>query len=159
LVWKYCLRSGVWAFKVDFEYGALPTSRTRQELRRLLWRWVFFAVALVVAAKLTGYFVEGFDVIPIKTFNDALMVFLGAGVLGLINATLGKVVKFLTMPLNCLTLGLFSLVVNAAMLMLAGSLGIGFEVKGIVAALVGSVILAVINGLLGTLIPDEDKKD
>jgi putative membrane protein len=116
-------------------------------------------VALVVAAKLTGLVVEGFDVIPIKTVNDALMVLLGAGILGLINATLGKVVKFLTLPLNCLTLGLFSLVVNAAMLMLAGSLGFGFEVENFLAALVGSVALAIINGLLGTLIPDEDKKD
>ena len=128
-------------------------------MRRLLLRWIFFAVALVVAAKLTGLLVDGFDVIPIKTVNDALMVLLGAGILGLINATLGKVVKFLTLPLNCLTLGLFSLVVNAAMLMLAGSLGFGFEVENFLAALVGSVALAIINGLLGTLIPDEDKKD
>lgn len=128
-------------------------------MRRLLLRWVFFAVALVVAAKLTGLVVEGFNVIEIKGINDALMVLLGAGVLGLINATLGKILKFLTLPLNCLTLGLFSFVVNAAMLYLAGSLQIGFEVTGILAALVGSVALAIVNGLLGTLIPDEDKKD
>lgn len=128
-------------------------------MKRLLLRWVFFAVALIVAAKLTSYVTPGFDVIPIKTFNDALMVLLGAGVLGLINATLGKVVKFLTLPLTCLTLGLFSLIVNAAMLMLAGSLEIGFRVENFLAALVGSVALAIVNALLGILIPDEDKKD
>jgi putative membrane protein len=120
---------------------------------------VFFAVALIVAAKLTGYLVEGFDVIPIKTAGDALTVLVGAGVLALINATLGKIIKFLTLPITCLTLGLFSLVVNAAMLMLAGSLEIGFQVDNFLAALVGSTALAVVNALLGTLIPDEDKKD
>lgn len=101
----------------------------------------------------------GFDVIPIKTANDAFMVLIGAAALALINATLGKVVKFLTLPITCLTLGLFTLVVNAAMLMLAGSLELGFRVDGFVPALVGSTVLAVVNGVLGILIPDEDKKD
>lgn len=128
-------------------------------MSRLILKWVFFTVALIVAAKVTGMFMQGFDVIPIKTFMDALTVLLGAAVLALINATLGRVIKFLTIPLNCLTLGLFSLVVNAAMLMLAGSLRIGFVVEDFWAALVGSLVLAVVYGLLGILIPDEDKKD
>jgi putative membrane protein len=128
-------------------------------LSRLILKWVFFTVALIVAAKVTGMFMRGFDVIEIKTFMDALTVLLGAAVLALINATLGRVIKFLTIPLNCLTLGLFSLVVNAAMLMLAGSLKIGFVVDDFLAALVGSLVLAVVYGLLGILIPDEDKKD
>ena len=116
-------------------------------------------MALVLAAKLTNVFVKGFDVAPYDTFGGAMNVLLGAGVLGLINATLGRIVKFLTLPLTCLTLGLFSLVVNAAMLMLAGSLEIGFRVENFMAALVGSVVLSVVYGLLGILIPDEDKKD
>lgn len=128
-------------------------------MRRLLLKWVFFTVALIVAAKVTGMFMPGFDVIPIKTVMDGLTVLVGAAILALINATLGRIVKFLTIPLNCLTLGLFSLVVNAAMLMLAGSLEIGFVVENFWAALVGSLVLAVVYGLLGILIPDEDKKD
>ena len=128
-------------------------------MKRLLLKWVLFAVALVVAAKVTGMFMPGFDVIEIKSFGDAMTLLLGAAVLALINATLGRVVKFLTIPLNCLTLGLFSLVVNAAMLWLAGSLKIGFLVDGFLAALVGSLVLSVVYGLLGILIPDEDNKD
>ncbi len=128
-------------------------------MKRLLLKWILFAVALIVAAKVTGMFLKGFDVIPIESFTDAMTVLLGAAVLAIINATLGRVVKFFTLPLNCLTLGLFSLVVNAAMLMLAGSLKIGFVVEGFVPALVGSTVLAVVYGLLGILIPDEDKKD
>jgi putative membrane protein len=128
-------------------------------MKRLLLKWILFAVALIVAAKVTGMFMDGFDVVEIKTVSDALTVLVGAAVLAIINATLGKVVKFFTLPLNCLTLGLFSLVVNAAMLMLAGSLKIGFVVNGFLPALVGSTVLAVVYGLLGILIPDEDKKD
>lgn len=128
-------------------------------MKRLLLKWVLFAVALIVAAKVTGMFLPGFDVLPIEGFGDAMNLLLGAAVLALINATLGRVVKFLTIPLNCLTLGLFSLVVNAAMLWLAGSLKIGFVVDGFLAALVGSLVLSVVYGLLGILIPDEDKKD
>ena len=130
-----------------------------ERLKRLLWRWVFFAVALVLAAKATGYVVEGFSVNPIETFNDALVLLVGAGALALINATVGKLLKLLALPITCLTLGLFSLVINAAMLQLAGSLELGFQVDGFVPALIGSTVLAVINAILGTLIPDEEEKD
>lgn len=128
-------------------------------MKRLLWRWVFFAVALVLAARVTGYVVEGFSVNPIETFTDAMVLLVGAGALALINATVGKLLKLLALPITCLTLGLFSLVINAAMLQLAGSLELGFRVDGFVPALIGSTVLAVINAILGTLIPDEDEKE
>ena len=128
-------------------------------MRRFLWRWVFLAVAIVLAAKVTKLVVGGFDVIPIKTAGDVFTIMLGAAALGLINATVGRIVRFLALPLTCLTLGLFALVINAALLMLAGSLGLGFQVDNWVAALVGSTAVAVINAVLGTLIPDERKDD
>ena len=128
-------------------------------VKRLLWRWVFFTVALVLAARVTGYVREGFSIIPIETFSDAMVLMFGAGVLAFINATVGKLLKLLALPITCLTLGLFSLVINAAMLQLAGSLELGFRVDGFVPALIGSTVLAVINAILGTLIPDEDEKD
>lgn len=128
-------------------------------MRRALLKWLFYTVALIVAAKVTEMFMPGFSVVPIKTAGDFFTVALGALVLGLVNSTLGRIVKFLTLPLTCLTLGLFTLVVNAAMLMLAGSLELGFKVDGFLPALVGSTVLAVVYGLLGILIPDEDKKD
>ena len=83
----------------------------------------------------------------------------GAAALALINATLGTVLRILTLPLTCLTLGLFSLVVNAGVLMAAGSLELGFRVDGFVPALIGAVLLAVINSILGTVIPDDKEKD
>lgn len=125
----------------------------------MLLKWLFYTVALIVAAKVTEMFMPGFSVVPIDSAGAFFTVALGALVLGLVNSTLGRIVKFLTLPLTCLTLGLFTLVVNAAMLMLAGSLELGFEVDGFLPALVGSTVLAVVYGLLGILIPDEDKKD
>lgn len=128
-------------------------------MRRLILKWIFFAVAVYFSAKITGLFMDGFTVIEVKGFQEAWRLLLGAGALALINATLGRVIKFLTIPLTCLTLGLFSLVVNAAMLMLAGSLELGFQVDGFLPALAGSTVLAVVNAVLGLLIPDEEKKD
>ena len=46
---------------------------------------------------------------------------LGVAILALLNATLGKILKLLTLPLNCLTLGLFSLVINAIIFMIVAS--------------------------------------
>lgn len=120
---------------------------------------MFFSVALVLAARVTGYVTDGFSVNPIETIEDGLILMLGAGALALINATVGKVLKLLALPITCLTLGLFSLVINAAMLWLAGTLELGFQVDGFVPALIGSVVLAVINAVLGLLIPDEDEKE
>ncbi|MCH7945152.1 MAG: phage holin family protein [Armatimonadetes bacterium] len=126
---------------------------------RLFWRWILFAAALILAAKATGWFVSGFEVEEIQSVGDGLVLLVGAAVLALLNATLGKVIKFLALPITCLTLGLFSLVINAAMLQLAGTLELGFRVDNFAAALVGSIILSIVNALLGMLIPDEDEKD
>ena len=98
----------------------------------------------------------------VKGGADALKLLVGVLVLGLLNATLGRVLKILTLPLRCLTLGLFSLVVNAVVLWIAASLDLGFHVepgvRGFVAAFVASLLIAFINGVLGVFLPD-DKDD
>jgi putative membrane protein len=88
---------------------------------------------------------------------------IGVAVWGLLNATLGRILKLLTLPLSCITLGLFSLVVNAIVLLLAASLDLGFEItdkgaKAFVAAFVASLLIAFISGVLGIFIPD-DRED
>jgi putative membrane protein len=130
-----------------------------RRMKTLVLRWVLLAVSLVVASWLTGLVLPGQFVVDVKGVGDALALFVGAAVLALLNATLGKLLKLLTVPLNCLTLGLFSLVVNAAMLLAAGSLGLGFKVEGFVAAFVGSVLLSAVNAVLGTFVQDKDEKD
>ena len=72
---------------------------------------------------------------------------IAATVLGLINAFIRPVLWFLTAPLSVLTFGLFALVINALMLMLAAALVRGFEVKGFGSALLGALVMALIGAI------------
>ena len=115
-------------------------------------------VSLVIAAYVTNLFpFTGFSVDT--SINGIPMLFIGVAVLGLVNATIGSLLKLLTLPLNCLTLGIFSLVINAAMLMLVGTLGLGFRVDGFVSAFVGSILMSIASAILGNFLKDEEKKD
>ena len=106
---------------------------------RLLLNWLLSAVALLVVS----YLVPGFHV---QGFKEALIA---AIVIGLINATLGLLVKLITLPLTVLTLGVFWWIVNALMLMVASSLlRPGFEVSGFFAAFLGAIVLSLINMVL-----------
>ncbi|HEY3412874.1 MAG TPA: phage holin family protein [Armatimonadota bacterium] len=82
-------------------------------------------------------------------------------VLTVVNATIGLLLKFLTTPLNCLTLGLFSFVINALMFMLAAAvvnqLGYGFRVDTFGAGLFGSVVMGIISAVATALVHDADK--
>ncbi len=80
-------------------------------------------------------------------------------ILALINATLGLVIKLVTAPLRCLTLGLLTLVINALLFWLAGSLEIGLYVGNFVAGLFGSVVYSILSGLLSQFVKDDDEKD
>jgi putative membrane protein len=86
---------------------------------------------------------------------DLLVVAL---VLGLVNALVRPLLRWLSCGLIVLTLGLFLLVINAGLLLLASwlsrSLGVGFYVDGFSAALVGSVIISLVSFMLSMIIPD-----
>lgn len=127
-------------------------------MTRLLLRWVLMAFSVYGASLICHALDIGFDV-RVRDAGDALKLLLGVLVLGLLNATLGRVLKLLTLPLRCLTLGLFSLVVNAVVLWIAASLDLGFRVapgaRGFLAAFVASLLIAFINGVLGVFLPDD----
>ena len=76
--------------------------------------------------------------------------FIAATVLGLINSFIRPLLWLITVPLSVLTLGLFALVINALMLMLAAALVPGFEVNGFGSAFIGSIIIAII-GIAGSI--------
>ncbi|MGA3009497.1 MAG: phage holin family protein [Terracidiphilus sp.] len=105
---------------------------------RLLVQWILYAVALLVVSNL----VPGFSV---QGLGPALVAAL---VIGLLNATVGFFLKIITFPISILTLGLFLLVINGLMIMLASNLVRGFHVRGFGPAFWGAVVLA----LLGMLI-------
>jgi putative membrane protein len=117
---------------------------------KLLLRWAASAAAVGVAAwMLPGIRVTG-------GLETLLVVSL---ILGLVNALVRPIVKWMACGLVVLTLGLFLLVINAAMLLLtegvARSLGFGFEVDGFGAALLGSVIISLAAWVLSLLIADD----
>ena len=94
---------------------------------RLILHWILSALALMIVANL----VRGFEV---HSFKAALIAAL---VIGLVNATLGFLLKVLTFPFIILTLGLFWFVVNAVMLMVASTFVSGFVVQGLRAGVLG----------------------
>jgi len=104
-------------------------------------------LATIVGLGCATLFVPG---IKAKNF---LAFLIAAIVLGLINAFIRPALWFLTAPLSVLTFGLFALVINALMIMLAASLVPGFEVKGFGSAFLGAMIMAVIGALIFLLIP------
>jgi putative membrane protein len=105
---------------------------------RLLLHWLLSAVALLVVSQLVpGFVVQG--------LGPALVAAL---VIGLLNATVGLLLKIITFPISIFTLGLFLLVINGMMILMASSLVPGFRVSGMGPAFLGAVVLA----LLGMLI-------
>ena len=128
-------------------------------MKKLILRWVLLAFSVYVASLITQSFGLHFEA-NVKTVHDGLQLLIGVALLSFLNATLGKILKFLTLPLSCITLGLFSLVVNAAVLWVAAWFEFGFTIKdggvqGFFAAFVASLLVSFINGVLGVLLPDD----
>ncbi len=116
---------------------------------RLLVNWVLSAVLLLVVARL----VPGFEVMGFKAALIAALV------VGLINATLGLILKVLTFPLTIMTFGVFLLVINALMLMLASHFVSGFRITGFWPALLGAVLLSLLHVLLRWIMPKREERD
>lgn len=100
--------------------------------------WFLVTLAIIIAA----YILPGVEV---TSFLAALAT---AVVLGLINAVIRPMFFLLTLPINILTLGLFSLVINALLIMLTGVIVPGFEVAGFGWALLFSILLSLLNWVL-----------
>ena len=108
----------------------------------LIIRWVLNALALLA----TSYLISG---IVVRDFVAALWA---AAVIGIVNATIRPVLLFLTLPVRFLTLGLFTLVINALLLWAVSTLPLGFEVRGFGAAFWGAIVLSVISAVLTSLV-------
>jgi len=105
---------------------------------RLLLHWILSAVAVWIVA----------HVVPGISVSGPVAALIAALVIGLINATLGLLLKIITFPLTILTLGLFWFVINALMLELAATFVRGFQVRGFIPALIGAVVLSLVSSVL-----------
>jgi putative membrane protein len=108
---------------------------------RLLLHWILNAVALLIVS----HFVVGFVV---SNFVSALIAVV---VIGLFNATIGLLLKIITLPLGILTFGIFFLVINAVVLWFSSKFVPGFAVTTFAAAFWGALALAVLHLLFGFL--------
>jgi putative membrane protein len=73
-------------------------------------------------------------------------------VIGLINATIGLILKIITFPLTILTLGIFWLIINALMLQLAAAIVPGFYVAGFLSAFFGAIVLSIVSMILRSFV-------
>jgi putative membrane protein len=118
-------------------------------MRGMVLRWLTLTLAILLAA----YLMDG---IRVSGFGSALGA---AAMLGILNAFFRPIALVLTLPINIMTLGLFTLVINAVLLkMVSGVIG-GFEVYGFWTAVFGSLIISLISWLLSTFIGDSGRVD
>ncbi|MFA5133773.1 MAG: phage holin family protein [Patescibacteria group bacterium] len=107
----------------------------------ILINWLIVTLSTLV----TAYILPG---VTISGFTVALIVAL---LLGIINMFIKPIISLLTLPLNILTLGIFSFVINALFVLLVSAIVPGFNVRNFWWALLFSIILSVITSLLSVL--------
>jgi putative membrane protein len=117
-----------------------------------LLKWLINTIAIMLAIKW----------VPGIVYSGAWWGILIVGVLfGLINTFIRPFVKLFTLPLLVLSLGLFTFVINAMMLMLtswlSGEFSLGFHVEGFRAAFWGALVISVVSLVLSCVMPSEEK--
>jgi putative membrane protein len=120
---------------------------------KFIIRLLLGAIALWIAGSITNSVLAG---MPIKGLTDPASIVLAALILGGVNALIRPLVLMFTCLLQLLTLGLFTFVVNALMLLLtswiAGALNLAFRVENFLAALLCAVLISIVSMLLTRLV-------
>ena len=113
----------------------------------LLVRWLLLTISIIV----TSYLVDG---IHVTSFFSA---FFAAAVLGILNALFRPILIVITLPINILTLGLFTFVINALLLKMASGVVPGFYVHGFWSAVFGSLIISLVSWMLNSFVNERGK--
>lgn len=108
----------------------------------MLIKWILNAAAMLLTARL----VRGFEISGMGAALTASVI------LGVVNTVVKPILGLLTLPLNIMTLGLFSFVLSAFMLQLTAYVVPGFNISGWAAAMVGAALLSVISTALNMLL-------
>lgn len=108
----------------------------------LLLHWLLSALALLLVSRI----VPGFEV---RGLGPALIASL---VIGLLNATVGLILKIITFPISIITLGIFLLVINGLMILLASGIVPGFHVRGFAPAFWGAAVLALLGIVIRAIV-------
>jgi len=123
---------------------------------QILVRWAISAVALYITVLIAEHLKLHLAVDP--GVPGVIASVIAVVVLAIVNTIVRPIVKLLALPITCLTLGLFSFVINALMFWLVFEVVPGFHVKGFIAPLFASVVMSVINGILSSLIVSDKEK-
>ena len=107
-------------------------------------RWLILTFAIIA----TSYLIDG---IQVSGFASA---FFAAAILGILNAFFRPILLILTLPVNILSLGLFTFVINAIVLMMVSGVISGFEVYGFWSAVFGSLLISLVSWLLTSFISE-----
>ena len=112
-------------------------------------RWVVSGVALAIVGKL------GIGV----SYDDIPSLVIATVVIGLVNSLIRPILAFLTLPLTCLTFGLFGVLLNAFLFYLAGNAVKGFHVEFPLGAILGPILMGLISGVLNMFVGDRTEKE
>jgi putative membrane protein len=113
-----------------------------RKMNGILIRWLVLTFSIIISSyMLAGIQVSGF-----------VSAFFAAAILGVLNAFFRPILLILTLPINILSLGLFTFVINAAMLMMASGVISGFYVDGFWSAVVGSLFISLVSWGLNSFI-------
>lgn len=110
-------------------------------------RWLILTTSIII----TSYLIDG---IHVAGFFSA---FFASALLGILNAFFRPILFILTLPITILTLGLFTFVVNAIMLLIVSGMVSGFQVDGLWSAIWGSIFISIVSWLLTSFISEKGK--
>lgn len=109
---------------------------------RFLIRWLISAVSIYIIT----YLPIG---ITVSSFKSTIIA---AAILGIINVTIKPILVILTLPINIITLGLFTFIINGIVLIITSYVVVGFDVKNIFSAIIASILISIVNVILTNLI-------
>ena len=110
----------------------------------LFLRWVGFALVIMFIAW----------VVPGISVANFLTAMIAAAAIALINVFIKPVLVLVTLPINIVTLGLFTLIINALLFMFAGFIAPGFEIDNFLSAFIGALLLSILSIGLNSIGPD-----
>lgn len=117
----------------------------RKIMKKFLTRWLVNSVALILVER----FVSGVHANSLWTIIVAALIF------GILNALVRPVLLLLTLPINMATLGIFTFVVNAAILGMTGAVVRGFSINNFLTAIWASILLSLISMILSAFLKDK----
>ncbi len=131
------------------ELSAVALGKEEIMMKGILIRWFILTVAILI----TSYLLDGIHVTGIVS------AVLAAAILGILNAFLRPVLIIITLPINILSLGIFTFIINALLLMMVSGVISGFMVHGFWSAVFGSLFISLVSWFLSSFINDRGRME